>query len=103
MPHPPFHRESGGVDARAEVDGNLNIAQLGCGGDAVNGDVGRAERRPEVVGIGPELAGGVLCCGEEGTGGAGVVGAGGGHGAGQEQSSVDGEQGRRGMRQVGLR
>ena len=45
---------------RAEVDGDLDVAQLHRGGHAVDRDVGRAEGGPQVVAVGAEVAGGAL-------------------------------------------
>lgn len=71
-----FHGHGAGVDAGAEIDGYLDVAEFAGGCHAVDRDVGRTECRPQVVGVlaqpGCGFVGGV----EEAPGGTAVAGAG---------------------------
>jgi hypothetical protein len=45
----PLGRNGGCVEPWADIDGDLDVAELHCCGYPVDGDVGRSERGPESV------------------------------------------------------
>lgn len=56
-----FGGQVGGVHARAQIEGDLDVAEFhGCI-DAMDGHVGGAERCPNVVGVLAEALGCFLC------------------------------------------
>lgn len=71
--------------------GYLNVSELSGGGDAVDGHVGRAEGRPQVVGVGAQPLRGFVGFSEEGLRRRPVLRSGGRHGTGEEESAVDRE------------
>jgi hypothetical protein len=88
----PLHWQAGGVEARPEVDRDLDVAEFAGGGDPVDGDVGRSERRPQVVGVLSEPHRGRIGGLEEGSGRTGIVCSGGGDRSAEQQRPVDGQQ-----------
>jgi hypothetical protein len=86
---PPLGRQPGGIQGRADVEGDLHVPEFHRRVDLVNRHVRRAERGPHVVGVGAQPTGRLLGFAQERPGGGAVFGAGRGHGAGEEQRAVD--------------
>lgn len=102
VPCTALGREAGRVDSRGKGDGHLYVAEFECGLHTVDGDVGRAEGGPEVVGVLADAAGCGVGFGEEGLRCGSVVAAGCGDGSGEEQGSVHRQVGRGRLAEAGF-
>lgn len=51
VPDPTFDRQRRDIHPRTEIDRDLQVSQLDCGGHPVDGDVGRTGSGPEVIGV----------------------------------------------------